>query len=222
MTDPKLGIIVPNLGINNAFIMTTIANALFTKTQQKVLGLLYGQPEKSFYTNDILRRSDIGRGTVSRELERLTDAGLITMTRTGNQCHYQANSASPVFSELVGIIKKTVGLLDVISDSLLVVAEQIKVAFIYGSIAKNEETASSDVDVMVVSNTLSYTGLVELLSKAENSISRPINPTLYTEKEIKTKMRAQNAFVTRVFSQSKLWIVGTDLDLKQFRKPGKN
>jgi len=202
--------------------MTSIANALFTKTQQKVLGLLFGQPDKSFYTNEILRRSGIGRGTVSRELERLTNAGLITMTRSGNQCHYQANAESPIFPELLGIIKKTVGLLDVITDALLPVVGQINLAFIYGSIAKDEETASSDVDLMIVSDQLSYTELMELLANAQSAIGRPINPTLFTLKEVKAKISAQNAFLTRVFAQPKLWIVGTNSDLEQFRKPGKH
>ena len=90
----------------------SVGDALFTKTQQKVLGLLFGKPDKSFYTNEIMRWAAMGRGTVSRELERLVGAGLLTATKEGNQNHYQANANSPVYSELVSIVKKTFGVAD--------------------------------------------------------------------------------------------------------------
>ena len=86
---------------------TSIGDALFTKTQQKVLGLLFGKPDKSFYTNEIMRWADMGRGTVGRELERLVSAGLLYVSKEGNQNHYQANANSPVYKELVSIVKKS-------------------------------------------------------------------------------------------------------------------
>ena len=88
--------------------VTSIGDALFTKTQQKVLGLLFGKPDKSFYTNEIMRWVSMGRGTVSRELDRLVSAGILTSTRAGNQNHYQANMSNPVYHELVGDRKSVV------------------------------------------------------------------------------------------------------------------
>ncbi|MEH6543582.1 MAG: winged helix-turn-helix domain-containing protein [Porticoccaceae bacterium] len=85
--------------------LNSIGDALFTKTQQKVLGLLFGKPDKSFYTNEIMRSAAMGRGTVSRELDRLVSAGLISITKEGNQNHYQANESSPIYKELVSIVK---------------------------------------------------------------------------------------------------------------------
>ena len=99
---------------------TSIGDALFTKTQQKVLGLLFGKPDKSFYTNEIMRWASMGRGTVSRELNRLVSAGLLSTTKRGNQIFYQANVDTPVYAELVGIIKKTFGVADEIRDKFVI------------------------------------------------------------------------------------------------------
>lgn len=196
--------------------MPTIADALFTKTQQKVLGLLYGRPNRSFYTNEILRSAGMGRGSVTRELDRLTNAGIITMRRAGNQHHYQANPLCPLYEELISVGKKTFGLVDVISESLQPVQGKIELAFIFGSIAKAEETAVSDVDLMIVSDSVGYTDLMEFLMEAEKLIGRPINPVIFSVSELKKKLNDNNAFVTRVFKQPKLWIVGTENDIGEF------
>jgi predicted nucleotidyltransferase len=191
-----------------------IADALFTKTQQRVLGLLYGRPDKTFYTTEIMRSAKIGRGTISRELDRLALSGLINVSKQGNQRHYQAKADNPVFDELVSIIKKTFGLADVIRAALLPVTEQINWAFIYGSIAKGEATSASDVDLMVVSPSLAYTEIMALLPEAEQTINRPINPSIYTAEQIKQKMQANNVFVSRVMQQNKIWIKGSEDDIR--------
>ena len=120
--------------------VSSIGDALFTKTQQKVLGLLFGKPDESFYTNEIMRRVAMGRGTVSRELERLVGAGIISITREGNQNHYQANANNPVFRELVNIVKKSFGVADEIKAKLKPLDDNIELAFIYGSVSKGSET----------------------------------------------------------------------------------
>ncbi|MDP6650885.1 MAG: winged helix-turn-helix domain-containing protein, partial [Gammaproteobacteria bacterium] len=112
------------------------ANALFTKTQQRVLGLIYGNPEQSFYANEVVRSANMGRGTVRRELERLASAGLLNVTKAGNQLHYQANSDNPIYEDLVSIIRKTSALVDVLSSSLKPIEQQIQLAFVYDSIPK--------------------------------------------------------------------------------------
>jgi predicted nucleotidyltransferase len=201
-------------------ITTSLGDALFTKTQQRVLGLLYGRPDKSFYTNEIVRSANMGRGTVKRELEQLVSAGLLVLTREGNQLHYQANPRCPIYNELLSIVKKTFGIADVIRSALLPFDAEIDLAFIYGSVAKGEETATSDIDLMVVSESIAYSELMVELANAEESLGRTINPTIYTMKEMKSKFKKDNAFVVRVMKQPKLWIKGSDDDVRKIGKPG--
>lgn len=196
---------------------TTIGDALFTKTQQRVLGLLYGKPKQSFYTNEIVRRADMGRGTISRELNRLVSAGILVIRHEGNQHYYSANPDNPVYNDLVNIVRKTFGITDVIREALMPVYEQIDLAFIYGSIAKKEETASSDIDLLVITDLLAYTDLMTVLSDVESSLARPINPSIYTMVQIKDKLQQSNAFLTRVMEQPKLWVKGSDDDIRKFR-----
>lgn len=184
----------------------TIGNVLFTKTQQKVLGLLYGQPYKSFYLNEIVRLSDIGRGTIKRELERMTASGIIIQKRIGNQNHYQANESCPVYQELLGIVRKTFGIADVIKTALTPIFDRILFAFIYGSIAKSEDSSKSDIDLLVISDKLTYSEVMERLIEVEGSLGRVVNPTIYDLNQIKQKLKQGNAFVARIIEQPKIWI----------------
>ncbi len=190
-----------------------IGDALFTKTQQRVLGLLYGKPDKSFYTNEIVRWADMGRGTISRELSRLVSAGLLVVSRVGNQRHYRANPDNPVYNELVGIVRKTFGITDVIRAVLVQVDDQIDWAFVYGSIAKGEDTASSDIDLLVATESLAYVDLMKVLTSAEQLLDRPINPSIYTIEQIKNKLHDKNAFLSRLMEQPKLWVKGSKDDI---------
>lgn len=197
---------------------TSIGDALFTKTQQRVLALLYGKPDQSFYTNEIVRWADMGRGTIRRELERLVSAGILIVTQQGNQTHYQANKQNPVFTELSGIVKKTFGIGSVIKDALKVVDDQVELAFIYGSIAKGEETARSDIDLLVASKSIAYAELMNLLDDAEQALGRPVNPSVYTLEQIKNKLEQNNPFLTKVMEQPKIWIKGSENDIGKFIK----
>ena len=184
----------------------SIGNVLFTKTQQKVLGLLFGKPDQSFYLNEITKLSQMGRGTIKRELERMEAAGIVVKKRIGNQNHYQANSECPVYSELMGIARKTFGVADVIKTALNSILDEVALAFIYGSVAKGEDTAKSDNDLLIVSNELTYSEVMERLLDSETSIGRPINPTIYNVDQIEKKLKQDNAFVSRVMEQPKIWI----------------
>jgi len=213
-----MGPIVPKLGlfINHNMLSTSLGNVLFTKTQQKVLGLLYTRPDKSFYLNEIVRLSKMGKGTIKRELERMEASGLLSVERIGNQNHFSVNKDCPIYPELLGIVRKTFGVADVIYAALKPFDEQIKMAFIYGSIAKAEDTAKSDIDLLVVAEDLAYSDLIESLFDAENSLGRPINPTIYGIDEIRKKINQDNAFVTRVMDQPKIWIKGDENDIRSF------
>lgn len=193
----------------------SIGDALFTKTQQRVLGLLFGTPDKRFYTNEIMRWANMGRGTVSRELSRLVSAGLLTATSEGNQNHYQANPSCPVFDELVGVVRKTFGVADVIRERLKPLDDKIELAFIYGSIAKGEATGSSDIDLMLIGKAVSYGQVMELLMPLEDALRRTVNPTIFEKEDFVAKLNAGNSFVTRVMEQSKIMIKGNENGFRQ-------
>jgi predicted nucleotidyltransferase len=195
------------MGNNKA---TSISDVLFTGVQQRVLGLLFGQPDRSFYANEIARLGNTGRGALQRELERMTASGLITLSAIGKQKHYQANRRSPVFGELRGIALKTFGLSDVLRLALAEYADAIALAFIFGSVAKGTDTAASDIDVMVIADGLTYSALFEALAKAEETLGRKISPTLYSPEEFNKKIQGDNHFVTRVINQPKIILTGDE------------
>lgn len=200
-----------------AMSSTTIGDALFTKTQQRVLGLLFGKPDKSFYTNEIVRWADMGRGTIRRELERLVAAGVLTVSHEGNQHHYQANPDSPVYSELLGIVRKTFGVADVIRAALHPFENELQFAFVYGSIARASDAKSSDIDLMLIGDGLAYGEVMDVLIPLEASLQRTINPTLYNMAEYKAKLAEGSGFLNRVMEQPMLWVKGNENDIGAFR-----
>ena len=211
---PKSGFIIPNMGTKkrSAKILpppvSGIADALFTKVQQRVLAVLFGNPGRSFYANEVIALADSGTGAVQRELAGLEAAGLVTVTRVGNQKHYQANAAAPVFEELRGLMLKTSGLADVLRGALAPLETQISAAFVYGSVAKRQDTAKSDIDLMVVSDSLSYADLFAVLEEATKQLGRTVNPTVYSRQELDKRVREDNAFIKRVLERPKLWLMG--------------
>lgn len=209
---PNLGTIIPSMGMNKE-TPSGIGAALFTKTQRQVLGLLFGNPDRTYYINEIVRMAEVGIGTVQRELEKLTAAGLLTVRKVGNQKHYQANRKSPIFQELRGIVLKTFGVADELRRALAPFSERIVVAFVYGSIAKGADTASSDIDLMVISSDLGYPEVISAFADAEATLGRAVNPTLYSPAEIRRKLAEDNSFLKRVVEQEKVFLIGSDDDL---------
>jgi predicted nucleotidyltransferase len=197
------------MGINSI----GLADALFSKVQQRVLGLLFVNADRSFYTNEIVRFVDSGIGVVQRELEKLGQSGLVTIKKIGNQKHYQANPDTPIFAELRGIVLKTVGLADILRLALLPLSDKIQAAFIYGSIAKGSDTAKSDIDVLIIGTDLAYADVYEALSAHESDIGRPVNPSIYSTQELQRKLAEDNAFVSRVLEQPKIFLIGSGNDL---------
>ena len=189
---------------------SSVADALFPQVRQRVLAILYGNPDRSFFTNEVLALAQSGRGAVQRELAALSEAGLLTVTTQGNQRHYQANAAAPVFAELRGLVLKTSGLGDVLRSALAPLAAQIDAAFVYGSIARQEDTASSDVDMMIISGALGYGDVYAAMEHAASLLGRKVNPTLYSRAEWMQRLKQRNAFATRVAKQPKLWLIGSD------------
>lgn len=191
-----------------------LADALFPTSRQRVLALLFGQPERSFFATELIRLTGGGSGAIQRELARLSQSGLVTVTRVGNQKHYQANPDSPIFTELCAIVQKTIGLAEPLREALTPLAAAIEAAFVYGSVAKGTDTASSDIDLMVISDTLNYADLFTVLESAGHRLGRPVNPTVYSRKELTKRLDDGNAFIRRVFEQPKVWVIGNEHDLR--------
>lgn len=191
-------------------LLSSTADALFPKVRQRVLAVLFGTPDRSFYANELIAIAQSGKGAVQRELAGLCEAGLITARKQGNQKHYQANAASPVFAELRGLVLKTMGLGDVLRAALAPIASQIGLAFVFGSIARQQDTAQSDVDLLIVSSGLGYGDVFGVLESASATLGRKVNPTLYTPEEFERRVVQDNAFVTRVMEQPKIWLIGQE------------
>jgi len=192
---------------------TSLADALFSTVQQRVLALLFGQPERSFYASELIQLVGSGSGAVQRELAKLEQSGLATVRRSGVQKYYQANPDSPLFEELCGIARKTVGMAEPIRAALSSLRPQIKAAFVYGSVAKQRDSASSDIDLMVLSDTLTYAELMAAVDAPSTQLGRPVNPTVYSGREWSKRLKDGNAFLTRVLEQPKIWIIGNEHDL---------
>lgn len=191
-------------------LLSGTADALFPKVRQRVLAVLFGTPDRSFYANELIAMAQSGTGAVQRELAGLCDAGLITVRKQGNQKHYQANPASPVFAELRGLVLKTMGLGDVLRAALAPMVPAIQLAFVFGSMASQQDTAQSDVDLLIVSPSLRYGEVFGALEAASHTLGRTVNPTIYTPEEFERRAAQDNAFVTRVMQQPKIWLIGEE------------
>jgi predicted nucleotidyltransferase len=181
-----------------------LSEALFSATQQKILALLFGKPDKSYYGNEIVRWANVGKGSVMRELDRLQRSGILTASRQGNQIHYQANPVCPIYPELLGIVRKTFGIAEQLKSALKPFAGRLSQAFIYGSIAKGGDHSESDIDVMLIGEGLTYSEVMECLMPVEGMLGRTINPTLYTPGDWQSKRAAGHSFVARVAEQEQI------------------
>jgi len=206
-----MGMIVPEMGMTETRARSGgLAGALFTPVQQRVLGLLFGQPERSFGSGELIRRAGSGTGAAHRQLLRLEQAGLVRVTRIGNQKHYQADPDSPIFPELHGLVVKTVGLVEPLRTALAPVARMIDLAFVFGSVAKGTEKAGSDLDLMVVSDELGYADVYEALQEAEKILGRTINPTVWTRNEWTRERKKKDSFAKRISSQPRVFVIGDE------------
>jgi predicted nucleotidyltransferase len=216
---PKMGINMPKMGIREKAKAirppkhANLADALFSTIQQRVLAYLFGQPERSFFATELIKLAGGGSGAVQRELARLADSGLVTVTRVGTQKHYQANPKSPIFAELCAIAQKTVGLAEPLREALAPLAERITAAFVFGSVAKRSDTAASDIDVLVLSDSVDYADVFAALQPAEAKLGRTVNPTVYTPANWRKKRKDGNAFVVKVAALPKVFLIGTEENL---------
>lgn len=191
----------------------SVADALFTTTQQRVLALLFGQPDRSFFTKELIDLAGSGSGAVQRELVRLRDSGLVSQTTLGNRKHYQANPAAPIFGELCGIAAKMLGPADTLREALSGIADELQLALLYGSVAARRDAAHSDFDLLLVSDTLTLEQVYAVLAPAEARLGRPVNPTLYTRSEFDKRLQQRNPFLAKLLAGATIPLVGNRDDL---------
>lgn len=193
---------------------TNLTATLFGKTRQAVLALLFSHNDESFYLRQIVRATGAGLGPVQRELKNLTESGVIIREARGRQVYYRANAKCPIFDDLKSIVSKTFGMAYIIRQSLSIALDEIRVAFIFGSIASGNEDKMSDIDVMVIGN-ISFGDTVNLLSSAEEKLAREINAVVYPVAEFRQKLKEGHHFVRNVMDSQKIFITGDQDELER-------
>ena len=207
---PIYGLIVLIFGM-------TIFSALFTDSQSRLFLWLFGQPERAYHLSELRRLTGLGSASLQRELNRLAAAGLVDSQSVGNMRRFQANSQSPVFAELVALTRKTLGTVPVLRDALLPLRPDLQGAWVYGSVAKQTDSARSDIDVMLVGTNLLLSKVLNCLVPAEAQLGRKINPSCYTPQEFDRRRAEPDSFVNRVLSQPTLSLIG---DMHELARAG--
>lgn len=190
----------------------SIAAALFSDSQSRVFRWLFGQPERSYHLSELRRLTGLGSASLQRELNRLAHVGLVITERVGNLRRFQANPKSPIYDELIGLARKTLGIQPMLREALLPLAPDLQAAWIYGSVAKKTDTAVSDIDVMLVGRNLLLGKVLELLMPLEAQLGRKINPTCFTPAEFKRRRAQPDSFVNRVLAQPILPLMADNLE----------
>lgn len=179
-----------------------------------MLCLLLLHPERALHVREIARLTGTTAGTLNKELTKLHSAGLLERERVGNQVRYSANRASPIHAELAGILRKTIGLADVLADSLAPSAPAVSAAFVFGSMARGSAAAGSDVDVMLI-GALTFGDAVKLFYPAQSMVGREINPMVFSVDEWRGRLKAKDPFIREVLAQPKIFLIGNDDELEK-------
>lgn len=190
-----------------------IGTSLFGLGRSRVLGLLFTRAEP-MYLREIIAAAGGGQGHVQRELENLHRAGLIRREQRANQVYYSPDPGAPIYEELKAIAFKTFGVADILRERLRPLASRIAVAFVYGSMARAQETARSDVDVLIVGD-IKFSEAVLALEPAQERLRRSINPNVYSRKEFRSRLREKGGFLQRVTKEPRVFLIGDDHDLGQ-------
>ena len=183
-----------------------LLDALLPKTRQGILAALLGQPEKTWYVSELARRMGVPSSSLQRELQDLTQVGILKSHRQGRMVYYQANTDSPVYADLRGLLLKTAGLVDVLADALKPLAAKLELVFVYGSIAGGTEQSDSDIDLMVVGK-VAPADIALPLRRAREQLGRAINPTVYTPAEFDRKRTAKDHFLSQVLAKPRLVVL---------------
>jgi DNA-binding transcriptional ArsR family regulator len=194
-----------------------LGSTLFGKTRRAILALLYSHPDEAFYLRQIARMTGVGMGALQRELKQLTEAGILTRNVIGQQAFFKANPDCPVYRELRDIVVKTFGVADILGEAFSPLADKIRAAFIYGSMAGDQFNQSSDVDVVVIGD-ISFADVVSALSPVQEVLSREINPSVYPPEEFKTRLSEKQHFIKSVLNSPKIFIIGNKDELEELAR----
>ena len=194
----------------------SLPSLLFPEYRRRVLGLLLLRPDEALHGREIARRTGLPAGTITRELGKLAEAGLLKREKRGNQQIYSADTASPIFGELAGILRKTSGLTDVLVQALAPAAHKLRVAFVFGSVAQGRETAGSDIDVMLIGE-LGFREAVELLHPTQAALGREVNPKVFAAAEFRARLSTE-PFLADVLAKPKLFLIGNAHDLEELAR----
>jgi len=191
------------------------AAALFGATRQAVLGFFFDHPDERFYQRQVVRSLSLGSGAVQRELARLVAGGILTRTVEVRQAYYQVNQNGSIYPELHGLVRKTMGAAGALREALRPLMGQVRVAFIFGSMARRHEQIESDIDVMVIGDQIGLSDISPLLRPAQDALRREVNPTVYRTAEFRKKLSDGHHFVTRVMEGAKVFLIGGDRELSE-------
>lgn len=192
-----------------------LSDVLFGEYRKRILGLLLLHPEQSYHVRELARLTNTSPGTLHKELSKLSDAGILQSKKIGNQQHYSANLECPIFEELASIFRKTSGLADVIANALSSMKKQIKFVIVFGSVARGEEQANSDVDVLVIGD-IGFGDVVSLLHESQATLKREINPVVYSVESFKSRVEKNDFFIKEILNKPKLFIIGSEHELGKF------
>ena len=187
-----------------------LMDLLFGTYRQRILGELLLHPESSYHVRELARVTDTTAGTLHKELTKLAEAGLLLREEQGNQVRYQANRQCPIYSELASLFRKTTGLADVLANALQPLEDNIKTALVFGSVARGEETASSDIDLLIIGD-VGFADVVKALHPAQTVLSREINPVIYSSAEIQKRIKSKDHFIQQILKQDTIPVLGEGL-----------
>ncbi len=190
-----------------------ILDALFPQTRQAILSAVLLRPDKWWYLTDLANYLGVSPSSLQRELASLVNGDLLISRKDGKRVYYRINQNCPIVEELQTIFVKTSGIADVIRSGLKRFVGKIEIAFVYGSVARTEELSTSDVDLMIIGDV----GLADLapgLRRAEKTLGREVNPTLYSPQEFLQRHKEGDSFINTVLSGSKIFLKGSDSELE--------
>ncbi|MCI0685268.1 MAG: nucleotidyltransferase domain-containing protein [Gemmataceae bacterium] len=209
LVETILGTIVSNMDTTARPV-----SALFGKSRQAVLAVMFGQVDEWLYLREVARKAGCGLGAVQRELAQLTAAGILSRQARGRQVFFRANRACPIFAELRSLVVKTVGVVDVLKAALEQLAGDIRSAFVFGSWARGEQHAKSDVDVLIAGD-VAFGDVVAALRPVQDTLGRDVNPVVYSPGEVRRKLSQGHHFLQTVWDEPKLLVIGGSRELER-------
>jgi predicted nucleotidyltransferase len=191
-----------------------ILDALFPTIRAGVLSATLLQPEHWWFMTELARHLEVTPSSLQRELESLVAFGFLLRRQDGRRTYFKANTESPLFPELSGLVEKTAGIIPELKRAIEKFGGRIELAFLYGSIARGEERAGSDIDLMVV-GTLQQIDLLPILRKLENRFRREVNVTLFSPEEFRRKLASADHFLSSVMNTKTIPLKGSLNELEE-------